>query len=48
MMENEQEKETPQTRFEKQLGHDELALTRAEIMSMRGYPVKKKEKKNGK
>lgn len=47
-MEDKEVNETPQTRFEKQLGHDELALTRAEIMAMRGYPVKKKEKKNGK
>jgi hypothetical protein len=47
-MENEQEQEAPQTRFEKQIGYDEVALTRSEIMESRGYETKKKGKKSGK
>lgn len=47
-MEHEEEKETQNSKFEKKIGHDEVALTRAEIMEARGYTVKKKGKSNGK
>jgi hypothetical protein len=36
-MENEEEKETQSSQFENQLGYDDLALTRKEIMESRGY-----------
>jgi hypothetical protein len=36
-MENEEEKETQKQKYEKQIGYDEVALTRKEIMESRGY-----------
>lgn len=36
-MENEEQEETQGSKFEKQLGDTELALTRKEIMESRGY-----------
>ena len=47
-MENEEDTETYNSKFKKQLGDDENALTRSDIMTARGYPVKKKGKNNGK
>ena len=36
-MENEEEQETQNSKFENQVGYDDLALTRKEIMESRGY-----------
>jgi hypothetical protein len=36
-MENEEEKETQKQKYENQVGYDDLALTRKEIMESRGY-----------
>ena len=37
IMENEEEQETQNSKFENQVGYDDLALTRKEIMESRGY-----------
>jgi|LakMenE18May11ns_1017448.scaffolds.fasta_scaffold6995221_2 hypothetical protein len=36
-MENEEEQETQKQKYENQIGYDEVALTRKEIMESRGY-----------